>query len=83
MTPESDTTFSLLLFFTLSALLFWLDRRHRLSRQVRQIATVALRSGNQPAFRLRLVYRPGFVSSRSARNQSSQGEPPWNPRASQ
>jgi hypothetical protein len=83
MTPVSQTIFSLLLFCALVALQKWLNRRHRISQQVRKEVSAASRQRSgvlRPVLVRNLVYR---FNSRSARNQSSQSEPPWCPRASQ
>lgn len=82
MTPESNTIFSLSLMFALVSLLYWLHHRHRITMRVRQGVALALRTCARPP-QIRLIYRPGFDSSRSARNQSSHGEPSMFPRISQ
>lgn len=82
MTPESNTIYSLLLFFALVALTKWWDHRHRISLHAREGVSTDLLSGEEAA-REPAYSAPRSFSSRSARNQSSQGEPSWRPRASQ
>jgi hypothetical protein len=87
MTPESHTIYSVLLFCALVALQHWADRRHRVCRHFREGAAVTMTNGlltQEPARAGGLVYCSlRSIDSRSARNQSSQAEPPWYPRASQ
>lgn len=85
MTPESHTIYSMLLFSALVALQQWSNRRHRFSRHFREGVAVALMSHGESTVQYSQAWYRSLrtFNSRSARNQFSQSEPPWYPRASQ
>ena len=49
MTPEAQTTYSILLFGTLVVLQQWLNRRHRMQMSVREQVAVAAGQAEGPA----------------------------------
>jgi hypothetical protein len=48
MWPETQTLYSVTLFFALSSLLAWSHRRHRASRRFREALAATLRQGGEP-----------------------------------
>jgi len=83
MTPFSQTLYTMTLFLALATLKTWSARRHRVVRVYRGGVAQALGTD-------RLTFRPnvsrrGLLAprARSARNQSSPGDPLMRPRASQ
>lgn len=84
MSPVAQTCYSVTLFLALVSLCRWMERRRRMSEMTTRAITEMTRSEDD-------AYTPGYgqgsdclrLSSCSARNQSSHGDPPSPPRASQ